>query len=147
MVLVLQKSLTLTLFMNVSSLTTVGSTWTLFLRGNWGVSQVLPPAPFPGVFCLFLFCFHFIILLLQTRCFFPGQPLSIFTSAQCSWLALWSSCCFCRLVSQYLSTLQLPFKFTSSYPWMHWYVQVDEEVHSVVLPESGIELLKVWSCN
>lgn len=37
--------------------------------------------------------------------FLPGAAPLIFPSAYCSWLAFWSSFCFCRLVSTYLSTL------------------------------------------
>ena len=62
MVSVLQESLTLTLLMNVASFSTVGSTRALFLQGDWGVSLVLPPRPFPGV-CSFLF--HWSVSLLQ----------------------------------------------------------------------------------
>ena len=87
MVSVLEESLTSALLMNVSWFSTVGSTRALFLQGGWGVSPMLPPSPFPDVFCLFFFVFTSAFFCCSPAVFFPGAAPHIFPSAYCFWLA------------------------------------------------------------
>ena len=65
---------------------TVGSTRALFFLGGWGVSLVLPPSPFSGIFCLFFFVFTLTFFCCRPDVFLPGAAPLVFPSTYCSWL-------------------------------------------------------------
>lgn len=83
----------------------VESTGALYSCGGWGVSLVCHLLHFWvfSVCSFWLSLRHFSIG--RPEVCFPGAAPFIFLSAYCSWLVIWSSHCFCRLVSTCLSIL------------------------------------------
>lgn len=88
----------------MSAVESTGALYYLLVRRLRGFPG-LPPSAFLGVFCLFFLASASTFFYWPTRGLLSwGSPL-IFLSAYCSWLAIWSSHCFCRLVSSCLSIL------------------------------------------